>query len=125
MHFRMLRACRYDAAADRWQRMPLPSGDAEIVDARREGRRSRPPARIAFRFPEEPGLFWAEWSEIDQEPPESPRQHSTLVFAGANLDCDDSQLRAAQADEIATCVPRVLQRAEARVLPAPLSHCAR
>ncbi len=122
MHFRMLRACRYDPAANRWQALPLPGEAGDIAPLARKAPRS---ARIAFRFPEEPGLFWAEWSETDQAPVDKPREHRTLVYAGSDLDCDVSQARAAQADEIMTCVPRRLQRAEARVLPAPQTHCSR
>jgi hypothetical protein len=124
MRFHLLRACRYDAAANRWQGLALPSAEGDIALPGERPAGSRRPARIAFRFPEEEGLFWAEWNEIDQAPAAAPRTHSALVFAGLDLDCDDRQLRAAQADEIAVCVPR-LQRAEARVVPAPLSHCTR
>jgi len=122
MLFRMLRACRYDASLDRWTPLPFEAGDYAI--ALNAGRPGEPGSttRVAFRFPEEAGLFWAEWTETDREARDQGPVHSALIFAGSKLDCNDAGLREPAAGEITTCVPRS-SGAEARVLPAPETGC--
>ncbi len=118
--FRMLRACRYDASANRWIALPLPDGDGDI--SLRQGRVDNPPTRVAFRFPEDIALFWAEWEEIDRDSTRPGRMHRALVPSGS-VACQDASLRAPTEEEVIVCVPSGMV-SETKLVPVPEEHCA-
>lgn len=113
--FRMLRACRYDPAADRWLALPRPQADGEIA------LRELPSTaeRIAYRFPQENALWFAEWAEIDRAG--TGRIHSALVPSGS-LTCRDNELPPPAAGEVVACVPTGMTT-ETRLVPAPEANC--
>jgi hypothetical protein len=117
--FRLLRACRYDATKRLWIGLELPAGDGDIA------LREKPIAatRVAFWFPEDTALYFAEWMEIERDGSGAARTHSAMVPAGS-VTCRESELPATrEPDEIVACVPSGMVT-DTRLVPDPTLHCA-
>jgi len=95
------RACRYDPPANRWVPLPTPGGALEIAGPPRMN-----VTRVAYRFPEDPGLYWAEWSERSPDDREAPQTFAVVVPGGSAVRCDEGDLPEPGPGEIALCVPR-------------------
>jgi hypothetical protein len=120
--------CRYDAAADRWQRLPAPDPrvswrleslpEAEIVRGE----------RTAFELPAETALFWVRWRE-QEDSARSPRgpynaiRRDELATSGPVL-CNDIALVPEAAGRVAACVP-FNDHAQARLVPDPAETCGK
>lgn len=114
--FRLLRACRYHATEKRWIPLPKPDADGEI--ALRD--KPVPAERVAYRFPEDGALYFAEWAEIGRGG--TGKTHSALVPSGG-VACRDHSLPPPAADEVVACVPAV-GISDAQLVPAPEQHCS-
>jgi len=114
--FRLLRACRYQAPEKRWIPLAKPEADGEIA------LRDKPAAaaRVAYRFPEDSALYFAEWAEIGSGG--TGKTHSALVPSGG-VACRDHPLPPATAGEVVACVPAV-GISDAQLVPAPELHCS-
>ena len=117
MHVRLRRICRYDAKANRWEPLPIPEGGLEV-----SGPGQVSTARIAYRFPEEPGLYWAEWSEAPAKDSGAARSFAVVVAAGTSVHCREGGLPAPAAGEISLCVPSN-GPAEPRAVADPAVSC--
>ena len=94
------RACRYDPPSNRWVPLPTPGAALEIAGPPRMN-----VTRVAHRFPEDPGLYWAEWSERVADDREA-QTFALVVPGGSAVRCDEGDLPAPAPGEIALCVPR-------------------
>ena len=117
MHVIFRRICRYDPPSNRWESLPRPEPGVEI---------SGPPlmnvTRVAYRFPEAPGLYWAEWSEAPANNRGAARPFALVIAGGTSVRCRESDLPAPAAGEIALCVPRHGPALPGTV-PDPAANC--
>ena len=114
--FHLLRACQYDVPSRRWLPLPAPEGDAEIA---LRGQPS-PVQRLAYRFPRENALFFAEWTErVDGVDGPTHR----IVMPGGSDSCRDLPLQAAPPGEVPACVPSGVL-SDRMLVPDPQLHCA-
>jgi len=116
-HVIFRRLCRYDAASNRWEPLPAPDGALEVAGPARMN-----VERVAYRFPETPGLYWAEWSEVPADDRGAARSFALVVAGGSNVHCPEGGLPAPAAAEISLCVPRH-GAAEPRAIPDPPLTC--
>lgn len=123
--FHVAKACRYDAAAGRWQHLPPP-------DPRRSTRLlplstedASKGDRVAFELPQVTALFWLQWGEQREDNRSSRRIRfrDALVTTGPVL-CNDIDLGPAPPDQVAACLPYA-DRAEARFVQSPREACGR
>jgi hypothetical protein len=115
MSFALLRACRYDAQANRWVTLPKPPRTAPI-EPRDESFSGQ---RVAFEFPEMTALYFAEWRETRERG--TVRLHSALIPAGP-VACEENELPPPQGSEVVACVPEG-GVARTRLVPAPGDTC--
>jgi hypothetical protein len=101
MHVAFRRICRYDPASNRWEPLPPPQAALEI-----EGPPRMNVTRVAYRFPEAPGLYWAEWSEMPGGDRGAARAFALVVAGGSSVRCNEGDLPAPGPAEISLCVPR-------------------
>jgi hypothetical protein len=118
MHVTIRRVCRLDAKSNRWEPLPPPAAALEI-----SGPAHMNVTRVAYRFPEGPGLYWAEWSEVPTSEREAARTFAVVIPAGSALRCNEGDLPQPGPTEISICVPRH-GPAEPRAVPDPASACA-
>ena len=78
VHVRFLAACRFDVAAQAWIALPVPNDALEISGP---GLMNR--TRVAFRFPEQGGFYWARWTETHKGAAEEVRTYSVAVPLGS------------------------------------------
>jgi len=117
-HVAFGRVCRYDPASNRWEPLPPPESALEIAGPPRMN-----VTRVAYRFPEAPGLYWAEWSEMPAADRAAARTFAVVVPGGSSVRCDEGDLPAPGPNEIALCVPRHGPALPGTV-PDPASGCA-
>jgi hypothetical protein len=99
-HIRILAACRFDAAARKWNGLPLPEGPMEVA-----GPGLMNVTRVVYRFPEQSGLYWARWTEARVgAPKEEMRTVALVVASGASRHCHASLLPKPPQGEIALCL---------------------
>jgi hypothetical protein len=119
--------CRFDPGERRWTRieMPPPRGTTRIAPLAADQMRLGP--RVAWRLPEETGLFQVTWTEGEAEGPLArsgrARAQRTGIIASGPVLCNDVALGTPPAGQIAACVP-FADRAEARFVPDP-HECGR
>ncbi len=122
--FHLLRACRYEPATRAWTPLPAPEGDAEIGlldSAAAAAAAGMTTQRLAYRFPAESALYFAEWTEIEDETAGAP--HRIMMPSGAGS-CVDAT-RVTGAGEVFACVPQssVNPVAEGGPVPDPAAQC--
>jgi hypothetical protein len=78
--------------------------------------------RVALRFAEDPGLYWAQWSELVEGGTGASRDFALVVAAGRNPHCREGALPPPAAGEISLCVPGH-GAAEPRAVPDPAVAC--
>ena len=117
MHVIFHRICRYDPPTNRWAPLSLPEAALEIAGPPRMN-----VTRVGYRFPEAPGLYWAEWSEVPADDRGAARTFAVVVPGGASVRCNEGDLPAPGPAEIAICVPRHGPALPGTV-PDPASGC--
>lgn len=117
LQVRFKRVCRHDRATNRWTMLPLPEEGLEVAGP---GLMNR--VRVAYRFPEGPGLYWAEWSEALANDPGSAHSFAVVIQAGASVACREGELPRSAPGEISLCVPGH-GPAEPRTVADPASSC--
>ena len=100
MHVLIHRVCRYDPPSNRWLRLARPAGGLEISGP---GLMNR--TRVAYRFDEAPGLYWAEWTEAQPAAPGAATKFALVIPAGRTVHCREGELPAPAPGEISLCVP--------------------
>lgn len=78
VHVRFLAACRFDVAAQAWIPLPVPDDALEVSGP---GLMNR--IRVAYRFPEQRGFYWARWTETHKGAAEEVRTYSVAVPLGS------------------------------------------
>ena len=123
--FRVNVMCRYDAAADAWQRLPVPDGQQHWRLVPQSPEAAARGNRVAFEAPIQIALFWLRWSEQSAVNSSSRdiAYRDALVMSGP-VQCNDIHPGEAPPGKVAACVP-FAERAEARFVPAPEKACGR
>ena len=113
--FHIERACRFDVGSNRWLNLPPPEGDRAIsVQAADSTTR-----RVAYHFPKEDGLYFAEWSEaIDGT---SGPLHRVVMPSGGDS-CRVTDLPSPAEGEIVACVPSGMI-SDTALVPDPVLNC--
>lgn len=101
MHVVFRRICAYEPASNRWSPLPMPEAGLEVA-----GPPQMNVTRVAYRFPEAPGLYFADWSEVPANDRGAARSFSLVVAGGTSRHCREGGLPAPAPGEIALCVPR-------------------
>lgn len=116
--FHLVRACRFDRTIEQWVALPKPEGDADV---------SQPGGpdgvqQLAYRFPQRPALYFAEWTEIE-DGTAGPRHRITMP-SGTET-CRDGTLPPVGPGEVVACVPSSGNGmvADATVVPDPAVGC--
>jgi hypothetical protein len=117
LHVAFRRICRYEAKGNRWVALPMPQAGLEVSGP---GLMNR--TRVAYRFDEGPGLYFAEWSEASPEDPAAAIQFALVIAGGSGVHCRESDLPQPAPGEIALCVPRHGPALPGTV-PDPASAC--
>jgi len=117
MHVSFRRICRYEPQGNRWLPLAKPEGALEISGP---GLMNR--TRVAYRFDEGPGLYWAQWSEAPDGDAGAAADFALVIPGGTSVHCRESELPQPGAGEIALCVPRH-GPALPGVVPDPAAAC--
>lgn len=117
MHVQFHRICRHDAKGNQWLPLPKPEG---LLDISGPGLMNR--TRVAYRFDEGPGLYWAEWSEVPPENPAAAIQFALVIAGGTSRHCREGELPAPGPGEISLCIP-THGAARPGVVPDPAVAC--
>jgi hypothetical protein len=113
--FHLLRACRYQQGMNRWMPLRQPEGDGDIsvqaADSKVE--------RVAYHFPQEDGLYFAEWTERVKGV--SGPLHRIVIPTGGDT-CRVSDLPPPAPGQVLACVPSY-QMSDTALVPDPVANC--